>query len=53
MSSKKKVSRPVTKEEMRKPSEFGGDPRRRGPKAPHEVLRDLYRSDPTDPGPGR
>ena len=36
----------ITDAEMNRPSEYGGNP-----KQPHEVLRDMYRSDPAEPNP--
>lgn len=42
----------ITEADMNRPSEFGGEPKGPHPKRPHEVLRDIYRSDPTDPGSG-
>lgn len=50
--SKPKSGR-ITDDEMKRPSEYGGDPKHSGARQPHEVLRDMYRSDPTDPGDGR
>lgn len=41
----------ITEQEMNRPSEFGGQSKKNtDPGLKQSVMRDLYRSDPTDPG---
>lgn len=50
--SKPKSGR-ITDQEMKRPSEYGGDDKQnKDPGLKQSVMRDMYRSDPADPDSG-